>query len=189
MSVHTICVHDAKVVLFPLIFEIVGRPLTEPPRLVILFVVALTFRLENEVGVNLDELLSRVLREVAILEGEPRTVDRVRVRGIVIRIHASDTAIRIRAAVRPLNHTSSLLASARFLFSLKGGGGLFCPPLLSDCRQRFERRHAFRFDALTSEGEPRTAVRVRARGIVIRIHASDTATRTRAVVRPQNHTS
>ena len=38
-------------------------------------------------------------------EGEPRTVGRERVRRTVIRIRASDPAMRSRMAVRPLHHT------------------------------------------------------------------------------------
>lgn len=53
----------------------------------------------------------------SIYDCEPRTVVRVRIRGIVVRIRVNETAIRIRTVVRPQHHTRAMPASA-FLLSL-----------------------------------------------------------------------
>ncbi len=57
------------------------------------------------------------LRHFFIYDCEPRTVVRVRIRGIVVRIRVNETAIRIRTVVRPQHHTRAMPASA-FLLSL-----------------------------------------------------------------------
>lgn len=57
------------------------------------------------------------LRHIFFYDCEPRTVVRVRIRGIVVRIRVNETAIRIRTVVRPQHHTRAMPASA-FLLSL-----------------------------------------------------------------------
>lgn len=149
---------------------------------------------------------------------EARPDVRIRVRGSVIRIDVSDTAIRIRVVVRAVQHTgasaclyllfvfvcvvvcSTTLSCRRsdfhwflFVFFFWCEQGQAPAPhaftLLPPCGQRgFVGRDAFRFRDYACEGEARPDDRIRARGSVIRTDVSDTAIRIRDAARAVQHT-